>query len=78
MTVPQAVDGTDGALHWMAPVDALHGMSTGGAVDGREFPEIALVSMSSAHLLGEGERSGIVRSGEKVSLSDSSLFVVGT
>jgi hypothetical protein len=68
MMVPRAVNGTDGALHWMVPIDALCRMSTGGAVDSREFPEIALVSMSSVHLLGEGEGSGIVRSGEKVSL----------
>ncbi len=78
MMVPRAVNGTDVTLHWMVLVDALRGMSTGGAVDGHEFPEIALVSMLSLHLLGEGEGSGIVRSGEKVSLLSLLWFVVGT
>jgi hypothetical protein len=77
MTVTRAVNGAGGALHGMVPVDALHGMSAGGAVDGPEFQEIAPVSILSVHLLGEGEESGIVRSGKKVSLLSLSWFVMG-
>jgi hypothetical protein len=78
MTAPRAVDGVGGALHWMVPVNALHRMSAGGAVDSSEFQEIAPMSMLLVYSLGEGEGSGIVRSGEKVSLLSSSWFVVGT
>ena len=77
MTAPRAVDGVGGALHWMVPVNALHRMSAGGAVDSSEFQEIAPMSMLLVYSLGEGEGSGIVRSGKKVSLLSLSWFVMG-
>jgi hypothetical protein len=54
MTNPQAVNEEGVALRWKTAVDSLHGLSFGGARDGREFHDMLPSTILPIHLQEEG------------------------